>query len=79
MGVTFDPGGALVTSSNDAVYGFSQATAIAHPLTIDATMTMTRLFRRKPIAELLAHDDAVTAGAEARARRRRSGDAGSSR
>ncbi|HEX2309662.1 MAG TPA: hypothetical protein VHH91_03010, partial [Vicinamibacterales bacterium] len=29
VGVTFDPGGALVTASNDAVYGFSQATATA--------------------------------------------------
>jgi len=29
VGVTFDPGGALVAASNDAVYGFSHATAVA--------------------------------------------------
>jgi hypothetical protein len=29
VGVTFDPGGALVTASNDTVYGFSRGPATA--------------------------------------------------
>ena len=76
VGVTFDPGGALVTSSNDAVYGFSQATATATPTDDrrhddDDAPVSPQADRRASRARRR-----VTAGAEARARRRRSGDAG---
>ena len=73
VGITFDPGGALVVASNDTVYGFVNTAAAPRDgaLRLPRPMPLTRLFRRKPIAALII-DEAIAAGAAARARRRRS-------
>ena len=64
VGITFDPNGALVVASNDTVYGFVTRAAAPGdgPLRSPPPMTLTRLFRRKPIADL-DHRRGVAAGA----------------